>query len=170
MDENLFKAIRWLAGRYSPLDIFMIFVSNKVRYLFFFVLIVMWFRNYKKMTLKAVLSVLISLCIQCLIKMLYFKPRPFVKHRVGILMPSKMDSSFPSKHTLLMFAISTSIFLRERILGSIMGGLSLLTGLSRVWVGHHYPSDIIGSAIIGSLISMIAEKLTFRTKTTPSVH
>lgn len=78
-----------------------------------------------------------------------------MKRRVGILIPSKMNSSFPSKHTLLVFAISTSIFLYDRLLGSIMWGLSFLTGLSRIWVGHHYPSDIMGSAILGSLTSVI---------------
>ncbi|ADE68636.1 hypothetical protein BMQ_1604 [Priestia megaterium QM B1551] len=76
-----------------------------------------------------------------MIKCFYFKPRPFMERRVGILIPSKMDSSFLSKHTLLAFAVSTSIFLHKRILGSVMLGLSLLTGFSRIWLGHHYPSD-----------------------------
>ncbi|HER2169539.1 TPA: phosphatase PAP2 family protein, partial [Streptococcus pyogenes] len=100
------------------------------------------------------------LFINALIKLFYFKPRPFVKRRVGILIPSKMDSSFPSKHTLLVFAISTSIFLYERVLGSIMWVLSVLTGFSRIWVGHHYPSDIIGSAFIATMTSIILDKIT----------
>ena len=83
-----------------------------------------------------------------------------MKHRVGILIPSKMDSTFPSKHTLLVFAISTSIFLYDRILGSIMWILSVLTGFSRIWVGHHYPSDIIGSAFIASMTSIMLEKIS----------
>jgi undecaprenyl-diphosphatase len=81
-----------------------------------------------------------------------------MKRRVGILIPSKMDSSFPSKHTLLVFAVSTTVFLYRRVLGSIMWGISLLTGLSRIWVGHHYPTDIIGSAILGSLSSLFVHK------------
>lgn len=156
MDYKMFGAINRLAGRYSLLDRLMILISNKVRYVFIFVLILMLFRNYSHK--KVLLSAVFTLFINSVIKLFYFKPRPFVKRRVGILIPSKADSSFPSKHTLLVFAVATSIFLQERILGAIMLGLSMLTGFSRIWVGHHYPSDIIGSAFIGSLTSIVINK------------
>ncbi|USL43996.1 undecaprenyl-diphosphatase [Priestia megaterium] len=160
MDYKVFRTINQLAGRYSSLDMLMILISKKVRYVFMFVLIFMWFRNYsqKKVTLYAVISAAFTLFINTLIKCFYFKPRPFMERRVGILIPSKMDSSFLSKHTLLAFAVSTSIFLHKRILGSVMLGLSLLTGFSRIWLGHHYPSDIIRSVFIGSLTSTIVDK------------
>lgn len=161
MDYKIFRRINQLAGRYSVLDMLMILISKKVRYVFIFVLIFMRFRNYsqRKVTLYTVIPAAFTLFIHTWMKCFYFKPRPFMKHRVGILIPSKMDSSFLSKHTLLAFAVSTSIFLHERILGSVMWGLSLLTGFSRIWVGHHYPSDIIRSAFIGSLTSIIVEKV-----------
>ena len=162
MDHKIFKAITLLSGRCSPIDLLMILISNKIRYVFIFVLIFLWFRNdsYKKVSCNAMKSMGITLFIHTLIKLVYFKPRPFVKHRVGILIPSKMDSTFPSKHTLLVFAISTSIFLYDRILGSIMWILSVLTGFSRIWVGHHYPSDIIGSAFIASITSIMLDKIS----------
>jgi undecaprenyl-diphosphatase len=160
MDEKIFRIINRISGQYYPLDRLMVFISRKIRYLFIFVLILMVFRNYsqRKVTLNAVISGLLTLLINRLIKLFYFKPRPFMKRRVGILTSSKMDSTFPSKHTLLVFAVSTSIFLRERVLGYIMLGMSLLTGFSRVWVGNHYPSDVIGSALIGSLTSIVIDK------------
>jgi undecaprenyl-diphosphatase len=162
MDNKVFKLINQFSGRCSPIDLLMILISNKIRYVFIFVLIFMWFRNdsYKKVSCNAVKSMGITLLIHTLIKLFYFKPRPFVKHRVGILIPSKMDSTFPSKHTLLVFAISTSIFLYDRVLGSIMWVLSVLTGFSRIWVGHHYPSDIIGSAFIATMTSTILDKIS----------
>ncbi|WP_338453013.1 undecaprenyl-diphosphatase [Niallia oryzisoli] len=162
MNNKVFKLINQFSGRCSPIDLLMILISNKIRYVFIFVLIFMWFRNdsYKKVSYNAVKSMGITLLIHTLIKMFYFKPRPFIKHRVGILIPSKMDTTFPSKHTLLVFAISTSIFFYDRVLGSIMWVLSVLTGFSRIWVGHHYPFDIIGSAFIATITSAILEKIS----------
>ncbi|MFC3884820.1 undecaprenyl-diphosphatase [Bacillus songklensis] len=160
MDYKMFRAINRLAGRYSVMDELMIWISNRVRYVYIFLLVFMWFRDYssKKASRHAGVSALLSLFIHGFIKRVYFKPRPFVKRRVGILIPSKRDSSFPSKHTILVFAVSTSVLLRERMLGAFMWGLSVLTGLSRIWVGHHYPSDIVGSALIGSAASVVVDK------------
>lgn len=163
MDNKVFMFINQFSGRGSAMDLLMILISNKIRYVFIIVLVFMWFRNdsYKKVSFNAMMSMGITLFIHTFIKLFYFKPRPFVKNRVGILIPSKIDSTFPSKHTLLVFAISSSIFLYDRFLGSIMWVLSLLTGFSRIWVGHHYPSDIIGSAFIASLTSMILDKISY---------
>ncbi|HHY72191.1 MAG TPA: undecaprenyl-diphosphatase [Bacillus bacterium] len=162
MDEKVFWAINRMSGRSSLLDKLMVLISNKIRYLYIFILIIMWFkkRTYKKTVIDAVISACITLIINILIKFFYFKPRPFIRRRVGILLPSKKDSSFPSKHTLLVFAISTTFFFYQRVLGSIILGVSFLTGLSRIWVGHHYPSDIIGSAILGSFTSLFIHKFS----------
>ncbi|WNS77456.1 undecaprenyl-diphosphatase [Bacillus sp. DTU_2020_1000418_1_SI_GHA_SEK_038] len=162
MDYKIFKTINQLSGRCYPIDLLMILISKRIRYLFIFVLITMWFRNSsnKIASRNAVISAGITTLINIFIKLFYFKQRPFIKRRVGILIASKLDSSFPSKHTLLVFAISTSIFIYERFIGSIMWILSVLTGLSRIWVGHHYPSDIIGSALLGTITSILIDKAT----------
>lgn len=160
MDYTVFKAINSLAGRYILLDRLMILISKNMRYVFILILIFMWFRDFssKKAVSHSVISVFVSMVMNVLIKLLYFKHRPYQKHHVNYLIRSKKDSSFPSKHTLLTFAVSTSICLRKRTLGLVMMGLSWLTGFSRIWTGHHYPSDIIGSAFIGCLISYIIDR------------
>ncbi|WP_379969586.1 undecaprenyl-diphosphatase [Ectobacillus sp. sgz5001026] len=161
MNYKIFKSINRLSGHYSPIDLLMIFISNKLRYVFLFVLIFMWFRNdfSKRISFLAVISAGVALFLNTLIKLFYFTPRPFVKRRVGILIPSKTDSSFPSKHTILAFAVSTSILLYKRTLGLIMWTLSMLTGFSRIWIGHHYPFDILGSAFIGTMTSILVNKI-----------
>lgn len=157
MDRKWFKIINGLAGCCSPADTVMIGITRKARYVYLLVFIWMWFRNKssRKTVVHAAGCAGIALLVNSLIRLLYYKPRPFMKRRVGILIPSKMDSSFPSKHTLLVFAVSTLVFLRERTLGFRLWALAAVTGFSRIWVGHHYPSDIIGSAFIGSLIGMV---------------
>lgn len=160
LDIKLFNIITLLSGRNSIIDKCMIFFSNNIRYVYVILLFFLWFKNtaYKRMTAKVIISCVITLLINLLIRMFYFKPRPFQQGNVEILIPSKMDSSFPSKHTLLVFAISTIVFFYQRILGVILLAMALLTGFSRVWVGHHYPSDILGSSIIGAFISIFIQK------------
>ncbi|MGD7023516.1 undecaprenyl-diphosphatase [Rossellomorea vietnamensis] len=154
MDLWLFWAIHSLSKRTNSLNRIMILVSNKMRYIYLLVLVILWFRN-KSIPRIALLSGAFSLFLGSIIRMFHFRPRPFVNMRVGILIPSKRNSSFPSKHTLLAFAVSSTILFYHRTLGLIFTCLSVLTGLSRVWVGHHYPSDIFGSALIGSCTSWV---------------
>jgi undecaprenyl-diphosphatase len=161
LDLKLFRAINWLSGRNLIVDNIMILISNKMRYVFLFIIVAMLFRK-KKVTIEAVMSILATLFMHFLIKLFYFKPRPFIHRKVGILIPSKLDSTFPSKHTLLTFAVSTIVLFYYRFLGFIMLGLSFLTGVSRIWVGHHYPSDILGSSILGSLTSLVFHKIVQR--------
>ncbi|PLS07076.1 phosphatase PAP2 family protein [Neobacillus cucumis] len=161
MDIKLFRFINLLSGRFIFLDKLMIFISTKMKFVFFIILVVLLFKK-KNITLEAVVSILISLFMHFIIKVFYFKPRPFLERRVGILLPSKVDSSFPSKHTLLVFAVSTIVFIYQRILGSIMFGFSILTGVSRIWLGHHYPSDIAGSAVLGTFTSSFIHKFVKR--------
>ncbi|WML44873.1 phosphatase PAP2 family protein [Neobacillus sp. PS3-40] len=163
MDYRIFRLINQFAGRYQHVDKVIITFSQKVRYLFFFILIFMWFRNnfHKKITLNALLSVGISIIMNKVIKLFYFKRRPFLNLWVHLLppSPSKSNSSFPSKHTVLAFAAATSIILYKRVLGCVMCFFALLAGFSRIWMGQHYPSDIVGSALLGFITSIVV-KLT----------
>ena len=140
------------------IDKLMILISNKIKFVFFFIFVILLFSK-RKVFIEAVMSIVITLFMHFITKIFYFKPRPFIDRRVRILTPSKFDSSFPSKHTLLTFAVSTIVLFYQRTVGSILLGVSALTGLSRIWVGHHYPSDILGSAVLGSFTSTFIHKL-----------
>lgn len=164
MDLRLFRLINNLSGRYSPMDRLMILISNRIRYAYILIIVIVLFKNRSNRRIAAETgsSVLLSLIAHFFIKLFYYKPRPFKKKRVGILIPSKLDSTFPSKHTLIAFAASTSIYFFHRSIGSLMLWMSAVTGFSRIWVGHHYPSDIIGSAMLGSLASMATRLFSFK--------
>lgn len=162
MDLRLFQLINQLSGHNWIVDKLMILISNRIRYLYISLLVVFLIKNQfkKRLTVEAVGSILYALFIHFSFKLFFYKPRPFKKRRVGILIPSKMDSTFPSKHTLLAFAVSTTIFLYHRTLGIFMFSMSGLTGFSRIWIGHHYPSDIIGSAFLGWFSGVVTHILS----------
>jgi undecaprenyl-diphosphatase len=64
--------------------------------------------------------------------------------------------SFPSSHALNNAAVALffGVVLRKKRLASILMGAALLIGISRVYLGLHYPSDILGGLVIGSLIGL----------------
>jgi undecaprenyl-diphosphatase len=65
------------------------------------------------------------------------------------------DSTFPSNATFVGFAIATAVWLHNRNAGWISYLLALLLGVSRVVGGVHYPSDILGGAVIGVTVAYL---------------
>jgi undecaprenyl-diphosphatase len=90
-----------------------------------------------------------------IIAVFWKRPRPFVSHSNEIMTPIiqglRVDRvSFPSAHTYISFAIATSIFLYgHKRLGTLLFLLALLVAIGRVGAGLHYPSDVIGGALLG---------------------
>ena len=63
-------------------------------------------------------------------------------------------ASFPSGHTTSAFAAAVALgFMRPRWRGWLLGA-AVVIGLSRILVGAHYPSDVVGGAALGSLVSL----------------
>ena len=88
--------------------------------------------------------------------MVYDDPRPFVTGHFTPLIPHAADNGFPSDHTLLCSATSIIVLLFSRRMGTVLWCLTLAVGLSRVYVGVHHLTDILGSIAIaiavGSLV------------------
>jgi undecaprenyl-diphosphatase len=106
---------------------------------------------------------------------LIFEPRPFVTHPVHLLISHAADDSFPSDHAAVSFAVAGMLLFtlplllvaawnQRVVLWQAQGwhrllwpfllmGLSLLLacsiGIARVFVGVHYPGDILGGALSG---------------------
>lgn len=67
--------------------------------------------------------------------------------------------SFPSDTATLFFALATVVFLENRLLGTIGLVWTLLyVGFFRVATGWHYPSDILGSLVVGPCFVLLLEK------------
>ncbi|MEU1504397.1 phosphatase PAP2 family protein [Kitasatospora sp. NPDC005748] len=65
--------------------------------------------------------------------------------------PGAGDWSFPSNHTVIAFAAATALWFADRRLGAFAVAAAALMGASRVWVGVHYPHDVLVGALVGVL-------------------
>jgi len=66
--------------------------------------------------------------------------------------PGPTDYSFPSDHVTLAAALAAGLWLIDRRLGAIGAALALLDGFTRVYLGQHYPHDVLAALLLSSLI------------------
>lgn len=119
-------------------------------------------KKTRKVGMMSAAALLGSLLINNnLIKNLVQRPRPFVTFTdIRILIPTPSEFSFPSGHTSSSFA-AAAVFYRflPKKLGVPSVVLAGLIGFSRLYVGVHYPTDVIAGVFMGILLSYMAEYL-----------
>ena len=110
--------------------------------------------------MMAALLVDVLLC-NVLIKNLVARTRPFdVNTAVQLLVAKPRDYSFPSGHTAASFASVTALYLAgEKKMWKAALVLAVLIALSRLYLYVHYPTDIIGGVIFGSLSGYLGYKI-----------
>jgi undecaprenyl-diphosphatase len=85
------------------------------------------------------------------------RARPFVAHpaQSHLLIGRSTDPSFPSDHATGAFAIAVAIWLYDRTAGAVFLVLAVMVSFARVYVGTHYPGDVVGGAILGALVALL---------------
>lgn len=84
------------------------------------------------------------------------RARPFAEHpsQSHLLVGHSTDPSFPSDHATGAFAIAIAIWLYDRTIGTVFLVLAALIGFARVYVGVHYPGDVLGGAVLGAAVAL----------------
>ncbi|WP_442600567.1 undecaprenyl-diphosphatase [Paenibacillus sp. KN14-4R] len=158
IDYNGFELINNLSQTISFLNPFMKFLAGSAEYLFYAAVIIYWFTRTDKnrrMIFIALLSAAIGLGISVLLGDFFYRDRPFVAHNVFQLIPHAINASFPSDHATASFAIAMSIWLYRRKEGWAWLALATAISFSRVWVGVHYPLDVISGMVNGVLCALL---------------
>ena len=105
--------------------------------------------------LSAIASMFLGNLIVKAMNLAFYRYRPFAFNEVTLLFYYPSDSSFPSNAACVGFAIATAVWLHNRTAGWISYLLALLLGVSRVVGGVHYPSDILGGAVVGVTVAYL---------------
>lgn len=127
-------------------------------------LVIAWVRGVARFSLlDAVASGLLGLGVVQLIGAIAYRPRPF---EVGLglnLMNHVPENSFPSDHATLVFALAFSLLMSPlRRLGLALAVLGVGVGWGRIYLGAHYPGDILGGAVLGLLCALAVKGIPWR--------
>lgn len=104
---------------------------------------------------QALAALVSSHCLVQSLKLLLRRMRPFVTLKdVNILGKLPKDPSFPSGHSTASFALATSLTLYWPAIAAISMSAAVLVALSRVYLGYHYPSDIMAGTLLGIISAL----------------
>jgi undecaprenyl-diphosphatase len=168
-DTSVFLWINGLAGKVTVFDEFFKGIANDYFALITgcLVLIWLWFATrdvvQREKNQRAVLWAMASIGIVCAMMMLinnnYFKLRPFdvlPGDSINLLFYKPTDSSFPSNIAAVIFALAIPIFIKNKRYGSWLLALAILTGFGRIYIGVHFPLDVVSGVALGALASFIS--------------
>ncbi|MEV6648970.1 phosphatase PAP2 family protein [Streptomyces sp. NPDC051219] len=106
--------------------------------------------------LAAGLAVLVNIPIRGFVE----RPRPFVGHQgLEVLASGKTDYSFVSDHATLAMAMGVGLFVANRKFGLMGIALAVVEGFCRVYMGVHYPTDVIGGFALGTAVTLLLAPL-----------
>lgn len=125
----------------------------------------LWARQQRRLVgvvaaVIAGLSAVIALGVNHFVSQAIARRRPchvpsLLHHKVAVLLGCASDYSFPSDHAVIAGALATGLVIVDRRLGLVAWLLALLLAFARVYVGVHYPADVIAGLLLGSAIAIV---------------
>ncbi|HYU06580.1 MAG TPA: phosphatase PAP2 family protein [Thermoplasmata archaeon] len=167
-DEMLFHLLN-LAGSNPILDAFMIAVTTLgAAYLLAIVAVPLWWRGRREAAFDLLILLGITVVVTEAIKFAVGRPRPCdvltsVRNLAGYGCDVEFDPSFPSGHASRAFAFATFLAFRYRgRVGAAAFAFAFLVGLSRIYLGVHWPSDVLAGALLGVALALAVERMSLR--------
>lgn len=164
---GLFFLVFGLSNHSSFADSLMIFGARFLIYLTFLLAILSAFKGgfkEKKAMILAFLAIPMVILLIKGIHLFFFEPRPFVNFNFSPLLNTDADASFPSRHASIMSAIAFSYAYFKSKWALLFLLLMIWVGVSRIYVGVHYPLDILGGLVVGIISLLITKQILKKLK------
>jgi undecaprenyl-diphosphatase len=167
MDYALFRTVNGLTGTHWLDRLLTILTGDLPALLMLLVALTFltaWRRHRAARQRGAVLgtaSAALALLLNQPISHLVARPRPYLAHpaHAHLLIARSPDASFPSDHATGAFALAVGVWLYDRTIGAILLALAAVISFSRVYVGTHYPGDVLAGALIGAAVAVALHRL-----------
>ncbi len=164
-DQLVFQSINGLSGKHATLDLLGIFLAQYLAYFLIvgFLMALFLVRNWRlkfyAFSLVALSVILARGILVELIRFIYYRPRPPLVLPINALIAVDNSASFPSGHAAAFFALGAAVFYLNKKWGIVLLASAAIMGLARVFVGVHWPLDILGGAVVGMLSAVIAHQI-----------
>jgi undecaprenyl-diphosphatase len=168
MEKKMTLAFYWYCKKNRRFGTFMNTVAKASSCIFILIYLscaAFVYFKYMKITEELVLYVLTpaATLVLCLfLRKLIRRPRPFsVIPELKNVRPKK-SWSFPSNHASCASVIAFSCMFVNFYFGAAVFLLAIITGMSRLFVGVHYPSDVFGGFVLGGIMSVVGYSILAR--------
>ncbi|MDC7226925.1 MAG: phosphatase PAP2 family protein [Spirochaetales bacterium] len=129
------------------------------QYVYIIIITFLYWNVSKREGFKLAAAFMYSAVVNSVLKIAFHKPRPFEKLNFieGKRVETATGYSFPSGHTqgATVFYITLAQIIRRRWFSVLAIVLSLLVGVSRIYLGVHWPVDVIGGLIFGIIMAYV---------------
>ncbi|NMP21238.1 phosphatase PAP2 family protein [Sulfobacillus harzensis] len=152
-------------SRYSPLlNHLAIVLAKYAPEIWAVIFLLLWFwpplreNRARRAVVYAVVAGVLALVINVILGHIFpYRPRPFVyePHLIHQLVSHKRDTSFPSDHAAGSFGFAVGLFFAGASDGILALILAAAVAIARVFVGLHWPTDVIVGAAVGVVAGLI---------------
>lgn len=157
MTADIGTSIHDMTGQSALLDGLARFAANDLIYAVVLVAAALWVhRQGLRVGLAVVVAVVVALVAGKVLGTVWVEQRPFVADHFTPLISHSADNSFPSDHLLALGAVFGACWVAARWLAAFTALLAVLVACARVWVGVHFPVDVAGGFVVGTVIGLVA--------------
>ena len=165
LNDQLFLAINASAHPPSVLLAIGLFCASWLVPLAVLLFVVLWVRkpaDERSALIVATAVMLIGLGVNQVLGALYFHPRPFMIGLGHQYLPHPADNSFPSDHATFLWSLGFTLLAlgRLRRWGIALTFAGFGVAWARIYVGVHFPLDMLGSFIVSLMAALLARPLS----------